>query len=326
MRFTNSIAVMIMMTAAALYAHNADGQTYTDPKKADAGFAIQGEYVSDLEGGGERWGVQVVALGGGKFSAVAYQGGLPGDGWNQEVRREAEGQRDGSTVVLKLADGGIELVIEDGEMAVLDGAGDEMAMMKKVDRKSPTLGAKPPAGAVVLFDGKTAENFERGRMTDDGLLMQGATSKQKFQSITYHIEFQLPYMPDARGQGRGNSGCYFQGRYEVQMLDSFGLEGKSNECGGIYGIAKPQVNMCYPPLAWQTYDVEFTAAKYEGGNKVKNARITVRHNGVVIHKDQELPKATTSSPTKEGPGPGSIHLQNHSSPVRYRNIWLVEKT
>ena len=178
---------------------------------------------------------------------------------------------------------------------------------------------------MVLFDGKSAGEFIGGKMTDDGLLIAGATSNRKFQNCQLHVEFLLPFMPQARGQGRGNSGCYLQGRYEVQMLDSFGLAGEDNECGGIYSIKRPDVNMCYPPLAWQTYDIDYTAAKYDGGKKVGNAKITVRHNGVVIHKDVELPKSTTAAPVPEGPEPGPIYLQDHGNPVRYRNIWVVEK-
>ncbi len=83
--------------------------------------------------------------------------------------------------------------------------------------------------------------------------------------------------------------------------------------------------MCYPPLAWQTYDIDFTAAKYDGDKKVKNAAITVQHNGVEIQKDVELPNATTAAPVAEGPEPGPIYLQDHGNPVRYRNVWVVEK-
>lgn len=160
-------------------------------------------------------------------------------------------------------------------------------------------------------------------MTDDGLLMEGATSKQKFQSFRIHLEFRTPFQPFARGQGRGNSGFYAQGRYEVQILDSFGLEGMDNECGGIYTVARPRLNMCFPPLSWQTYDVEFHAAEYEDGKKVKDAQMTVIHNGVVIHKGQEIPHATTAAPVPEGPEPGPIFLQNHGNPVRFRNIFVV---
>jgi len=178
----------------------------------------------------------------------------------------------------------------------------------------------------VLFNGRTANKFEGGKLTDDGFLEQGITSKQKFGSFKLHMEFKLSYMPYARGQGRSNSGCYMQGRYEVQILDSFGLEGKNNECGGIYTIKDAAVNMCFPPLSWQTYDVEYTQAKYDSaGKKTENARMTVRHNGVLVQDDVELPNATRGAPVKEGPEPGPIYIQDHSNPVRFRNIWLVEK-
>ena len=111
----------------------------------------------------------------------------------------------------------------------------------------------------------------------------------------------------------------------MQILDSFGLESRDDDCGGIYKVGRPAVNMCLPPLSWQTYDVDFTAAEFKDGKKAKNARMTVRHNGVEIHKDIEIPFATTAAPGREGPGPGPIYLQNHGNPVRFRNIWVVEK-
>jgi hypothetical protein len=135
----------------------------------------------------------------------------------------------------------------------------------------------------------------------------------------------LPYQPYDRGQGRGNSGIYLQGRYEVQMLDSFGLEGKDNECGGIYEIRDPDLNMCFPPLQWQTYDIEFRQAEFDQrGKKTAPAQLTVRHNGVLIHKDVEVPRTTRAAPVgQEGPSHEFIHLQDHGNPVRYRNIWVV---
>ena len=132
-------------------------------------------------------------------------------------------------------------------------------------------------------------------------------------------------MPNDRGQARGNSGVYVQSRYEVQVLDSFGLEGKDNECGGIYSVGAPRVNMCYPPLTWQTYDIDFRAARYDSeGKKTENARVTVRHNGVLIHHDVELPKHTPGRHA-EAPEPDGLFLQDHGNPVVFRNIWVVER-
>ena len=109
------------------------------------------------------------------------------------------------------------------------------------------------------------------------------------------------------------------------MLDSYGLEGADNECGGIYQIAQPLVNMCAPPLQWQSYDITFHAAKLDAsGRKLANARITVLQNGVVIHDNLELPKVTGGAvDEKEGQSAGLL-LQDHGNPVQYRNIW-VEK-
>ena len=179
---------------------------------------------------------------------------------------------------------------------------------------------------MVLFDGSSADQWNGGKITPEGLLAMGVTSKQAFQSGKLHIEFRTPFMPKARGQGRGNSGVYLQDRYEVQVLDSFGLKGENNECGGIYSIAKPKVNMAFPPLSWQTYDIDFEAAEYDAsGVKAKPAVITVRHNGVLIHDRVEVSKGTTAAGRKEGADSGPIQLQNHGNPVVYRNIWFVQK-
>ena len=145
-----------------------------------------------------------------------------------------------------------------------------------------------------------------------------------FRDFKLHLEFRLPFKPFDRGQGRGNSGLYMKGRYETQILDSFGLEGKNNECGGVYSISAPSVNMCLPPLVWQTYDIDFTEARYDdAGKKVENARMTVLLNGVKVHENLELPRGTTAHPVKEGPEPGPIYLQSHGNPVRFRNIWVL---
>ncbi len=300
---------------------------YTDPNEAPIDFQIQGEYSGNLEQEGKqsKYGAQIIALGNGKFRGVGYPGGLPGDGWDRQERMVSDGSLGDGVVRFDAPDGGRAAELKDGVITVFDAEGNAIGRLQKMDRKSPTLGAKPPEGAVVLFDGTSPDAFHRGRMTDDGLLMEGVTSKETFGSHTIHFEFRAPFQPNARGQGRGNSGFYAQGRYEVQILDSFGLEGKHNECGGIYGIAAPKLNMCFPPLSWQTYDVDFTAAEYENGKKVSNARMTVRHNGVVIHDDIEVPRATAAARLPEGPEPGPVYLQDHGNPVRFRNIWVVPR-
>lgn len=294
----------------------------------DEDFAFQGEYVGELGPAGEKrkFGLQILASGKGEFRAVGYNGGLPGEGWDGEApnRIEEIGKRSGDTVTFNSQYG--TGTIRDSVMTVFDPQGTQLGELQKVTRKSSTLGQKAPEGAIVLFDGSSADAWEGGKLSEDKLLQQGTTSKQKFGSHKLHIEFRLPYQPEASGQGRGNSGLYVQGRYEVQMLDSFGLEGRDNECGGIYSVRPPTLNMCYPPLSWQTYDVEFTAAKYEDGKLVSPPRITVLHNGIKIHDNVELPgdRNTTAAPLGVGPDPGPIYLQDHGNPVRYRNIWVVE--
>jgi hypothetical protein len=328
MRFNLSVALTIGLVTTAFVTNGpaciAQDRATIDPRKTDADYAIQGEYVGEIvrDGLNVKLGIQLVAQGGSRFLGVGYFGGLPGDGWNGLDPVKGEGAlKDGKLELTAEAD----VTVKDGVITIRESGGGLIGECKKVDRKSPTLGEKPPTGAVVLFDGKSADQFEGGKLDGD-LLVQGVTSKRKFQNYSLHLEFLLSYMPNERGQGRGNSGCYAQGRYEVQILDSFGLSGENNECGGIYSIKKPDVNMCFPPLVWQTYDIDFTAAKYDAtGKKKDDARMTVKHNGVLIHDNVALPKATTAAPVAEGPEPGPIYLQDHGNPIRFKNIWLVEK-
>jgi hypothetical protein len=330
---------LLMFFAGSVLAKPTSNPAYTDPAQADADFIFQGEYVGNLTIDGQplMMGVQVVALGDGAFDAVGYPGGLPGAGWTPPNKVSGKGTRtgEGDAAVVKLEGvdwAGVtrqaEIRLVDGTPAVtiLDDAGSRIATLPKEYRASPTLGLAAPANAIVIFDGTNTDKLINGRMTDDGLLMEGVTTKDAFGDATWHIEFRLPYQPKDRGQGRGNSGAYFQGGYETQMLDSFGLEGKDNECGGIYKAAPPSVNMCLPPLAWQTYDVEVTAPRFADGKKIANARLTVRHNGVLIHDNVEVPAITPGGPQKQEAATGPLHLQNHSNPVRYRNIWVLPKS
>ena len=211
-------------------------------------------------------------------------------------------------------------------MLTVSIAGVNIAELKKIDRESPTLGETPPEGAVVLFDGSTADKFEKGKLTEDGLLLPGCQSKEKFGSGKLHVEFRVPFMPEARDQARGNSGVYLQGRYEVQVLDSFGLEESDTGGGAMYAVKAPDQNMCYPPGAWQTYDIDFTAAEYADGKKVKDPVISVKQNGVAVQRKTPLPNVITGAPVAAGEEPGPVYLQDHGCPVRFRNIWFVKKT
>jgi len=290
---------------------------------ADQDFKVQGEYLG--EAGDLKLGIQVIALGKEGFEAVVYRDGLPGDGWNGNAPRRVKGKWEGESVKFTTDDNHTLVIQKDGESAVGANEKQESMDFKKVHRKSPTEGAKAPAGAIVLFDGTNVDQWNGGKMDDRHLLMVGTTTKRPVKDCTIHAEFILPYMPDARGQGRANSGVYLQNRYEVQVLDSFGLKGENNECGGIYTKAAPSVNMCYPPLAWQTYDIDFTAAKFDdAGKKTANARITVKHNGVTIHDNVEISDKTGGG-QNEAATPGAIQLQNHGNPVFFRNVWVIEK-
>jgi hypothetical protein len=302
--------------------------TYLTVEDAPAvDYKLQGEY-GGAEAGGAKFGVQVIALGDDNFRAVVYPGGLPGAGWSgdKSTKEEFESKRDGDKI--NIVAKGWTLITIDGASAVLK-RGNEAFELKKIQRQSPTLGAKAPAGAKVLYGGpEDAAKWKNGHVDARGLLAAGCVSQDTFKDCTLHVEFFLPFKPLGRGQDRGNSGVYLQDRYECQVLDSFALKGENNECGGFYQQFAPSVNMCYPPLAWQTYDIDFVAAKFDAaGNKTDKARVSVRHNGVLIHDNIELAKPTPGGGLsgKDNADAGPIQLQGHGNPVFYRNIWIVEK-
>jgi hypothetical protein len=292
--------------------------TIEDARKEGPDFDLQGEYS------GSKLGAQVIALGGDTFRVVLHRGGLPGAGWDKSEKVEAEAKRAGDTV--DFTGGSLKATLRKNSLSgELNG---EKFSLEKVTRQSATIGAKPPAGAVVLFDGSNCDAFVGGHFDElnRNLLASGSkTKRDDFQNYTLHVEFLLPFKPLGRGQDRANSGVYMQDRYEVQVLDSFGLKGVGNECGAIYSKTPPSVNMCFPPLSWQTYDIDFAAAKYDAdGKKTKNAVITVRHNDVVVHENLEIP-GPTGGGKKEEPTGGAIQLQGHGNPVFYRNVWLVPR-
>ena len=287
---------------------------------------------------------QVIALGKGQYRAVLLN--------EFDTRREPvavlDGRRDGAAVNFAgrtvLSDSGTELeiqaVIKEDEFGG-SFKGDESGSfgMSKVVRLSSTLGARPPEGAVVLFNGKDfnqwkhpkkkqGEDKVKWELVDGAMRIKPRTgsiiTRKQFTDVKLHIEFRTPFMPEKRGQGRGNSGVYLQGRYEVQVLDSYGLEGLDNECGGIYKVGRPLVNMCAPPTQWQTYDITFRAPRFDGaGNSISNPILTVVHNGVKVHDKIEAKGPTTASLGGKASEPAGIYLQDHGNRVEFRNIWLV---
>jgi hypothetical protein len=321
---------------------------WTDPADPSlpVDFKIQGEYA------GDHIGIQVIALGKSSFQAVVLPGGLPGAGWDGKTKSLLAGKLDGETAKFTPATGRRKYLAQnpdefsatskfpppgqtdstgtaDGRTFALETADGKAVQLKKVDRKSPTLGAKPPEGALVLFDGTNTDQWNGGQLDEKSRSLDTAkgniTTKKKFNNYTAHLEFLLPFKPDGRGQARGNSGFYMVLMYEIQVLDSFGLDGKNNECGGVYTKAEPKVNMCLPPLVWQTYDVDFTNAVAEGGKVVKKARLTCKHNGVLIHDDIEIDGKTGGARNDPEGTPGPLLLQGHGNPIHYRNIWILEK-
>ncbi len=320
-----AIAFCLTQSWVACFAQDLK-QGVTDLAQVDADFHIQGEYsgnVTHADGCCRAVGLQVVALGDGKFDALWYRGGLPGNGYDGSTRLKLSGQRAGDKTVLVGEGQTVEL--QRGYAAsVKNSTGFIVGNLSPMHRYSLTAGAAPPANALVLFDGKSTNRLKNAKVTPDGLLEIGCETLDPVQNFTLHAEFRTPYMPYARGQARGNSGFYLQKRYEVQVLDSFGLELQFNDCASLYRFKAPDLNMSFPPLSWQTYDIDFAAPKFDAdGQRTTKGRITVRHNGIVVHNNLELENKTGGG-SVEGPNPLPILFQNHGNAVHFRNVWLVD--
>lgn len=325
--------LLALLVAACVAAEGAP------PPAGEPDDGIMGEYAGAYTPAGQTAGVaaeaRVIGEGGGSFRAV-----LSADG-DKKVKLSLTGKAEGKTVALGGKAGDVEWkgTIE-GARTLAAESKDGKFDLKWTVRKSPTEGAKPPAGAVVLlpFEEGKAPSTDAWQSMDGKLcpwipLESGAIqvrggniqTKKSFGNVQLHVEFRTPYMPAARGQGRGNSGVYLQSRYEIQVLDSFGLEPKDNECGGIYSVGAPKAVASLPPGRWQTYDATFTAPEVKDGKITKPAVITVLHNGIKIHENVKIDHVTTAGVGGPIVTPAPLMLQDHGNPVQFRNIWLVEQ-
>ena len=198
-----------------------------------------------------------------------------------------------------------------------------------------TLALPPPADAVVLFDGTSLGPWMKRDGTgaawpieSGDMITQGGDilSRETFRDFYLHVEFLCPNLgPEVTGQGRSNSGVFLQGRYEIQVLDSYGIEDPGRgDCGALYNHSAPLVNACNPPDTWQSYDAFFRAPRFDDtGNKIENARATLLHNGRVVQNNQEIPKQTGGALDENYAEAGPILLQDHGNRVRFRNVWVV---
>ena len=198
----------------------------------------------------------------------------------------------------------------------------------------PGLVGGPPADAIVLFDGTDLSKF-RGEKTpepkwkwENGVMEStppgGIFSKEEFGDCQLHVEFATPSVVKGEGQGRGNSGVYLMGRYEIQVLDSFNSKTYPNgQCGAFYGHNAPLVNACRKPGEWQAYDIVFHAPRQLADGKVQSGSFTVLQNGVLIQDHIPVnPEATTAAPLNKFATQGPLYLQDHGNPVRFRNVWI----
>ena len=311
-KFLKGLGLVLLVQSCLVFAQPGPTPTWTDPKAALAEYP-DFEFLGEYENGKDA--IQVVPCQG-RFYVSTYQGGLPGDGWNGGKIQHKWVERKNLKKALK--------------------------GFRKANREWKEGVSMAPEGAIVLFDGTNVDAIANGKIVD-GLLQAGCKTKQSFKDFTLHFEYRLPFKPELplSHPDRGNSGVFALGCYEVQISDNFGLDidpsawveetllKKPNTwSGSVYGLRTADVNVCLPPLVWQSYDIEFTAAHFEGDRKMTPALITVHHNGVLIHEDYQIPLGTGGGPS--GPraevAEGPIMFQNHHNPVVFRNIWVIDKS
>ena len=194
-----------------------------------------------------------------------------------------------------------------------------------------------PRNAIVLFDGEDLSKWQskdgepaKWKIVEDGAMevvpkTGDLWTRDKFADCKLHVEFRTPIPAEGdKGQHRGNSGVFLMDRYEIQVLESFGLPPSKGDCAALYSITPPTKNVARPPMEWQTYDITFRAPRHDSaGKKIENGKLTLIWNGEKVHENIEVPSPTRNHKGEEPPGPGPIRLQDHGFAVQYRNIWIV---
>lgn len=308
-----------------------------DPAKVDP---LMGQY----EGTYEIWGwgpthaeAKVVPESNEDYRVMIAVEPAEGDLWG--IRGELYGKKKDGKITLFGTSGGVdwEGSIENGTLrASFPGNYGGTFELKQVSKDSPNVGMAPPERAMILlpFKGGTPPDLSEWENQswiplEDGSMLVGKgpqISNREFGDHQLHLEFAPPYEPDRRGQGRGNSGMYLHGRYECQVLESFGLIQRGGDLGSFYQMAVPRINAALPPLYWQTYDVTFRAPRFnEDGSSKEHAVVTVVLNGVTIYDEKVLESPTAGGLSEKEAEKGPLLLQDHGNQVRYRNIWVVER-
>lgn len=196
----------------------------------------------------------------------------------------------------------------------------------------PGKAGAPPSDAIVLFDGKDLSKWQAmnggqapWKLVDGAMEVSGGSirTKEEFGDVQLHVEWATPRDVQGEGQQRGNSGVYLQGRYEIQVLDSYQNKTyPTGQAGAFYNNFPPLVNASLPPGQWQTYDIIFRAPKKGADGKILPGSFTVLHNGVLVQDHVPVKGSTTAAAFSGEAAKGPLMLQDHGNPVRFRNIWI----
>ena len=306
------ILLLVILIAGEAFTQS-DGRNH-------AAYQLQGDYLDK----DNTLALKVVSAGK-SFAIYPYRGGFPGFGWDGTKIQSFKGSVVGSGVVAQSEDGW-KVTIQGGRVAeVLTEKGKKVECLK-VYRRSPTDSMLAPKGATIYFGSPSdLSRWSDGKLIGEWLVPPGKniTVNHKIRDHHLHVEFRIPFHSGG-GQGRGNSGVFVQGSFEIQILDSYGFDVKSNWAGAIYGQHTPIVNASFPPLQWQTYDIHLASPRFSGDQKQESARMTVYYNGILIHKDVVIKKKTGPRAHNESPEGGTLMLQHHGSEVVFRNIWALE--